>query len=797
MTVKTKNFLAFGFAIACTFAAINNAFAQEVTEYPPGLAASAYFQNASTLVIYGTYSGGTSVYTCPIDGPFGTSYAYELRDIYYDILGTALNGEIVGWDTASWGHSGECGDYAEWRYNYSISVDVSSLAPGTYTIRVNANSNYFAELTETVPFTIPAVGTVRVLMGSGIDVSWQVEPGGYAGVGASTLTDVPANINYTIGNFVSPINVNGSLWDFDYVDNGSGGNLGSPYTQYLPHGGTITYRIFYRLRGTGTPAPTATISASPNPVTSGSATTLTWSSTNADSCSVTQGAGAGFNTSNAASGSDATGAITSATTFAISCSGAGGTATASINVSLAAVSADIRADNSNGPTVMKSYGSTAQITWTSTNAGSCTVTASGSPTGWAAGASGSGTTPVLTGLITYVLTCSGASDQVAVNVPPPPTNPAANCPSPGNSATVSWSPPAGYSNFLLRVYDSDGTQTVYRDDFTGSSHSFPTIPGHTYNWWVHAGTISAYSVSIGGSFSCQTVVAMITFDVTYTLAPMGTPILTSLDNSACGSITVNWSYTPVAGDPIQYFSIWRGTTTGNYGAAPIWTSEGSPNATTVRSWTDSTVGPNTIYYYIVKAEEETPALQSNASNERSAMSAGCLAVLSANMRIIRVDGANYSSSSVIKDGSRLTYQLIIGNAGTGSASITSICDVLSPNLYRSSGPDISPTNISVSGTNAVSSGIAWGSGQCSGLNSVRLGVTGTKLPASLDATNWAVTFDTVYRPVGTTASYEVCSNRATVNYTDGEGVPKSVQAAVPGLCKTGKNVSPDFREVSP
>lgn len=76
--------------------------------------------------------------------------------------------------------------------------------------------------------------------------------------------------------------------------------------------------------------------------------------------------------------------------------------------------ADIKANNSDGPITITS-GSSATITWTSTNATSCSV----SPVGWT-GTSGSQSTGPLSASQTYTLTCTGpggtTSDSVTIIV---------------------------------------------------------------------------------------------------------------------------------------------------------------------------------------------------------------------------------------------------------------------------------------------------------------------------------------------------------------------------------------------
>ncbi|MDO8728812.1 MAG: hypothetical protein Q7K26_02850 [bacterium] len=118
------------------------------------------------------------------------------------------------------------------------------------------------------------------------------------------------------------------------------------------------------------------------------------------------------------------------------------------------VTADIRANGTNGPITID-YNTDATISWSSGNATSCTV----SPTGWT-GISGSQSTNQLTSSKTYILNCSGpggsASDSVTVNVSTPP-GPTVSCVSnPSGTAllghTVIWTampsggtPPFAYS----------------------------------------------------------------------------------------------------------------------------------------------------------------------------------------------------------------------------------------------------------------------------------------------------------------------------------------------------------------
>jgi hypothetical protein len=149
-------------------------------------------------------------------------------------------------------------------------------------------------------------------------------------------------------------------------------------------------------------APTLTFSASPTSVTSGSSTTLTWSAANASSCT----ASGGWSGTLGVSGSKATSALSAATNFALACTGTGGSIskTVAVAVTSASQAAAPTVSLSASPASVQS-GGTAVLTWSSTNASSCT--ASGGWTGSKA-TSGSQTMGPLSANATYILNCTGA-----------------------------------------------------------------------------------------------------------------------------------------------------------------------------------------------------------------------------------------------------------------------------------------------------------------------------------------------------------------------------------------------------
>jgi hypothetical protein len=180
-------------------------------------------------------------------------------------------------------------------------------------------------------------------------------------------------------------------------------------------GGTSRTSAFVQVTNTTpAPAPTVTLSASPASVESGASSTLSWSATNATSCT----ASGGWSGAKATSGNQSTGTLSATTSFTLSCTGAGGTRQASTSVAVThsnptpAPTPAPTVALSASPTTVGSGGSST-LTWSSTNATSCT--ASG---GWsgAQATAGSQSTGALTHATTFTLSCSGAGGTAQSSV---------------------------------------------------------------------------------------------------------------------------------------------------------------------------------------------------------------------------------------------------------------------------------------------------------------------------------------------------------------------------------------------
>jgi hypothetical protein len=227
----------------------------------------------------------------------------------------------------------------------------------------------------TAASTTIASGTSATLLWSTLNVTSCTASGGWTGSKATSGTE-------TIG----PLNANTT---FTLSCSGPSG--------------TTSKSVAVTISSTS-PSPTLSLSASPATVAANGTTVLTWSSTNATSCT----AGGGWSGSMATSGNQSVGPLTATTSFSLSCTGSGGSVTKSVSVTVSGspppppvaptvtLSASPATINAND---------TSMLTWSSTDASSCTGL-----DGWsgAKATSGSQSTGGLTGTTTYTLSCTGA-----------------------------------------------------------------------------------------------------------------------------------------------------------------------------------------------------------------------------------------------------------------------------------------------------------------------------------------------------------------------------------------------------
>lgn len=149
------------------------------------------------------------------------------------------------------------------------------------------------------------------------------------------------------------------------------------------------------------PAPAPSVNASISAPTTlvNTAVTISWSSTNASSCGIAELAA----TSLAANGSrQVTPSTAGQFTYTVQCTGTGGNASSAVSVTVPAVPTVTLSSNPSTGTL----GVATSLTWSSTDATSCT--ASGAWTGAQTTAGTIAVTPVTFGANSYTLSCTGA-----------------------------------------------------------------------------------------------------------------------------------------------------------------------------------------------------------------------------------------------------------------------------------------------------------------------------------------------------------------------------------------------------
>ena len=190
--------------------------------------------------------------------------------------------------------------------------------------------------------------------------------------------------------------------------------------------------------------PSLTFNAIPGTVNFGDFSTLGWTSFGATSC-VASGDWGGTKPPN---DSVRTGSLTASVTYTLTCTGPGGEVTESTSVTVAVPPPEAPTLSFNADDTTINSGGAATLTWTSSNATSCT--ASGD---WSGNKSLSGTelTDILTAPATYTLACAGVGESVSksviitINIPPPPNAPTMSFSAnpttidPNQSSLLKWS----------------------------------------------------------------------------------------------------------------------------------------------------------------------------------------------------------------------------------------------------------------------------------------------------------------------------------------------------------------------
>lgn len=210
-------------------------------------------------------------------------------------------------------------------------------------------------------------------------------------------------------------------------------------------GGNVSKSVTVTVEEEPVPAPSLTFTANPTSVFPNATSTLTWSSSNATACVASNG----WSGTKSLSGSEAVNP-SATTTYTLACGNGNSTSTQNVTVNVTPFSEPTVMLFANPLSVSPGEGTaTTTLTWSSTNATSCT--ASGSK--WTGSKALSGSEVVTpTATTTYQLSCTGpggtATDDVTVNFVPSPTltptlslvaNPTSVTPGAGSAtSTLTW-----------------------------------------------------------------------------------------------------------------------------------------------------------------------------------------------------------------------------------------------------------------------------------------------------------------------------------------------------------------------
>jgi hypothetical protein len=293
-----------------------------------------------------------------------------------------------------------------------------------------------------------------------------------------------------------------------------------------------------------TPAPTVSLTASPTSIDFGGASLLTWVSTNATAC---QASGSWSGTL-AASGTQNTGVLTGSASFSLTCTGPSGTSQpASVTVIVNSVMPTVQITAN--PSVIAAGGTTT-LTWSSTDATSCT--ASGAWSGTQA-VGGSLATGPLSQATTYALSCTGPSGttQASAVVNIDPTASLTVSPTviaPGQTATLSWTSTnasaCAASNGWGGVLTSSGSQMTVALNATTTFSLACSGPGGVSALTSVTVTVSSVIMSVAPQTAPLTLGRTQQFTAT---VPGDAAAVWSVDgipngNSSVGTITANGLY---------------------------------------------------------------------------------------------------------------------------------------------------------------------------------------------------------------------------------------------------------------
>jgi hypothetical protein len=261
-------------------------------------------------------------------------------------------------------------------FAYTLNCTGVSTATATVDLLVAAPTTPAPTVTLTANPTSGTVGSVSTLTWSSTNATACTASGAWSG--SEPVSGTNTQLAYAVGTR-----------SFTLTCTGAGGSASATATV------TTVAAV--------TPAPTVTITVNPTSVTVGAVATLTWSSTNATACTAS-GAWSGAEPVSGTASETPTAA--GSDVFTLTCTGSGGSAHAAATLT-------VLAPVTPAPTVMitvnptsVTVGTSAALTWSSTNATACT--ASGAWSGDEAVSGMASETPTIAGSEVFTLTCTGA-----------------------------------------------------------------------------------------------------------------------------------------------------------------------------------------------------------------------------------------------------------------------------------------------------------------------------------------------------------------------------------------------------
>jgi len=264
--------------------------------------------------------------------------------------------------------------------------------------------------------TFTALPTTLIVGGSTV-LSWTTSGASACTASGGTGTDGwnGSQSTISVAKTVGPINTAGL---YVYTLNCTG-----------PGGASAPASVDVTVNSATPAASIGSFAASPGTVTVGQSTSLAWTTSNATSCTASGGSGADAFTGTVAPSSTGTAVgpfpSTGTVTYTLTCTGAGGTsspATTTVTVNAAAPQQPTVALKANGHSSLTiTPGSTATLSWISTNATACAASGGAGSDNWS-GTQPSSSTGVTVGpdatpgIYTYTLTCTGAGGSGSSSV---------------------------------------------------------------------------------------------------------------------------------------------------------------------------------------------------------------------------------------------------------------------------------------------------------------------------------------------------------------------------------------------